>query len=450
MPRATAKSSKSRHDPLLAQLDEDEVQAKYGRISQPGKRKKSRKSTGEDENPEVILDPKTSQRIFELARAQQDELEMPEDEPLAASSSGPRTHAIRDDDNSDDDEDDENMSDVGEDVEEIFEIDAGDMDTLDALLPSNSGERRTLADIIFSKIEEGERGGAAVIQKVQQDREKPDPALGIDPKVVEAYTKLGMFLHKYKSGPLPKIFKVIPTLPAWARMLALTSPENWSPHACRAATRIFISSMKPQQAQLFLSVVLLDAIREDIQDNKKLNVQYYECLKRALYKPGAFFKGIIFPMLDQACSLKEAAIVASILARTKIPVLHASAALLRIAEMDYSGPNSLFIRVLVDKKFELPYKVVDALVFHFIRLSNSYKAKSRGEADKLPVLWHQSLLVFAQRYASDLTPDQKDALLDVIRATPHPQISTEIRRELVNSVVRGAPREAVDQDVDMS
>lgn len=81
-------------------------------------------------------------------------------------------------------------------------------------------------------------------------------------------------------------------------MLALTSPENWSPHACRAATRIFISSMKPPQAQLFLSVVLLDAIREDIHENKKLNVQYYEALKRALYKPGAVFKGIIFPMLE--------------------------------------------------------------------------------------------------------------------------------------------------------
>lgn len=53
-------------------------------------------------------------------------------------------------------------------------------------------------------------------------------------------------------------------------------------------------------------------------------------------------------------------------------------------------------------------------------------------------------------YASDLTPDQKDALLDVIRATPHPQISQEIRRELVNSVVRGAPREQPDQDVIMT
>ena len=110
--------------------------------------------------------------------------------------------------------------------------------------------------------------------------------------------RLAIFLHGYKSGPLPKLFKIIPSLPAWARILALTNPEQWSPHACRAATRIFVSTMKPPQALLFLSVVLLDAIREDIQSHKKLNVQYYECLKRALYKPGAFFKGIVFPMLE--------------------------------------------------------------------------------------------------------------------------------------------------------
>ena len=54
------------------------------------------------------------------------------------------------------------------------------------------------------------------------------------------------------------------------------------------------------------------------------------------------------------------------------------------------------------------------------------------------------------RYSSDLTPDQKDALLDVIRATPHAQISPEVRRELVNSTVRGAPRQDADGDVEMA
>ena len=63
------------------------------------------------------------------------------------------------------------------------------------------------------------------------------------------------------------------------------------------------------------------------------------------------------------------------------------------------GANSLFIRVLLDKKHARPYKVVDALVFHFIRLSNTYKARRAGDVEKLPVLWHQSLLVFCQRSA---------------------------------------------------
>jgi essential nuclear protein 1 len=55
MPRAQ-KPSKPRHDPLHVQLDEDEVNTKYGRISQPGKRKKSKKADqGEDENGEARL-----------------------------------------------------------------------------------------------------------------------------------------------------------------------------------------------------------------------------------------------------------------------------------------------------------------------------------------------------------------------------------------------------------
>lgn len=128
---------------------------------------------------------------------------------------------------------------------------------------------------------------------------------------------------------------------------------------------------------------------------------------------------------------------------------------------EYSGPVSLFIRVLLDKKYALPYKVVDGMVFHFIRLANTYKG-SRSTSTDLPVLWHQSLLVFVQRYVfrgilafvkltkslqrygSDLTPEQKDALLDVVKARPHPQMASEIRRHIVNSVVRGEARPIED------
>jgi essential nuclear protein 1 len=72
--------------------------------------------------------------------------------------------------------------------------------------------------------------------------------------------------------------------------------------------------------------------------------------------------------------------------------------MMHIAEMDYAGANSLFLRVLIDKKYELPYRVIDALVLHFANMSSSYRPKSRGAPQKLPVLWHQSLLAFVQRW----------------------------------------------------
>ncbi|THH33809.1 hypothetical protein EUX98_g468 [Antrodiella citrinella] len=449
MPRTHKPTGKTRHDPLHVQLDEDELHAKYGRVSKPDKRRKSKSGSDELEGGgNTILDPKTSRKIFELARDQQEELEDSEgdDDTLEEQTAFTRprvSQAINDDD--DDDLGDYQEDDDEEEIEEI-ELDEADLKTLDTLLPANAGERKTLADIIFAKLEDAEAQKSTVIEKTHQDPNKaPDPTLGLNPKVVELYEKVGQVLSRYKSGPLPKPFKIIPSLPAWARMLALTHPENWSPQACHAATRIFISQMKPPQARIFLEGVLLDAIREDIRltkegqrnnkNSRKLNVHYYEALKRSLYKPAAFFKGIMFPMLNSGCTLQEAAIVASILAKVKVPVLHSAAAILRLAEMEYTGPNSLFIRILLDKKHALPYKVVDALVFHFIRLSNTYKARP-GDAEKLPVLWHQSLLVFCQRYSSDLTPDQKDALLDVVRVNFHAQIGPDIRRELVNSVAR--------------
>jgi essential nuclear protein 1 len=57
--------------------------------------------------------------------------------------------------------------------------------------------------------------------------------------------------------------------------------------------------------------------------------------------------------------------------------------------------------------------------------------------------------VLISSYGSDLTPDQKDALLDVIRVRPHPPISAEIRREIVSSVERGQIRPDDEGDVVM-
>jgi hypothetical protein len=48
------------------------------------------------------------------------------------------------------------------------EVDENDLKTLDALLPANASERKTLADIIFSKLDNAESGESNVIQKTRR------------------------------------------------------------------------------------------------------------------------------------------------------------------------------------------------------------------------------------------------------------------------------------------
>lgn len=40
-----------------------------------------------------------------------------------------------------------------------------------------------------------------------------------------------MILSRYKSGPLPKPFKVLPQIPHWEDILPITQPESWTPNA---------------------------------------------------------------------------------------------------------------------------------------------------------------------------------------------------------------------------
>lgn len=263
-----------------------------------------------------------------------------------------------------------------------------------------------------------------------------------------------MILSRYKSGPLPKPFKILPTVPQWPILLEITRPEKWTANAVYAGTRLFISS-KAVVAQEFVSMVLLDRVREEIHETKKLNVHTYNSLKKALYKPACFFKGLLFPLVSSGtCTLREAHIVSSVIARVSIPVLHSAAALLRICDLaaeqslksvESTGATNIFIRVFLEKKYALPYKVIDALVFHFLRFRASDNSEDTMMTDgpsgatkhRLPVLWHQSLLVFAQRYRNDITEDQREALLDLLLVRGHREIGPEVRRELLAGRGRG-------------
>lgn len=84
----------------------------------------------------------------------------------------------------------------------------------------------------------------------------------------------------------------------------LLDPPSWSAAAMYQATRIFASNLKEKMAQRFYNLVLFPRIRDDLAEYKRLNFHLYQALRKALFKPGGFMKGILLPLLEVSVSLK--------------------------------------------------------------------------------------------------------------------------------------------------
>lgn len=227
-------------------------------------------------------------------------------------------------------------------------------------------------------------------------------------------------------------------------MLYVTNPEAWTPHAVYEATKLFVSNLPANEAQKFVESVLLERFRTSIEESEdhSLNYHLYRALKKSLYKPGAFFKGFLFPLVDSHCSVREATIAASILAKVSVPVLHSSVALTQLLQREFKPSTTVFIRVLIEKKYALPYQTLDELVFYFMRFRRAAQSLDMMEDEKaeelppLPIVWHKAFLSFAQRYKNDITDDQRDFLLETVRQRFHHAIGPEIRRELLAGSAR--------------
>jgi len=304
------------------------------------------------------------------------------------------------------------------------EVTEEDEKALEMFMSGDSKPRLTLADLIMDKISEKQ----TEIRTQLSNAENPANLQDIDPRIKKMYLKVKFVLSRYRSGKLPKAFKIIPKLKNWEQILYLTDPSYWSAAAMYQGTRIFASNLKENMAQRFYNLVLLPRIRDDISEYKRLNFHLYQALRKALFKPGAFMKGIVIPLCEARCTLREAVIVGSVVAKNSIPMLHSAATILKLAEMEYNGPTSIFLRTLFDKKYALPYRVIDAVVFHFLRFERDKR--------ELPVLWHQSFLTFVERYKGDISTEQKESLLQLLRHQSHYSITPSIRRELESATCR--------------
>ncbi|KAJ2889669.1 snoRNA-binding rRNA-processing protein, partial [Coemansia aciculifera] len=213
MPKATSKP-KTRHDPLHVELSsgaqiKTKGRAKYAEREQT----RAKKESGEG-----YIDPKTSKRLLKIARDQQEEVgEEDEDDVNAQYQDQSSDEEEEDDDDEtapgrriyndeEDDSDDEGEMDYSEEEyeEEVLEGEAAAM--FEKFMPSAPRERQNLADIIMAKIKQHEAakandGGAQAKGQGDDDEEngrRPVPR-GLDPRIVQVYSKIGELLSRYKS-----------------------------------------------------------------------------------------------------------------------------------------------------------------------------------------------------------------------------------------------------------
>ena len=468
--------TKQRHNPLLKDISSQggnlRTVPRSSSSSSSQKKKSSKKQRHNDEDDEEngggegFLDASSSRKILQLAKEQQDELEQ-EDEiqnkPSFAQSF--KNQQIDSEEEEEEEEEDEYLDfEEEEEVEEIAydeedaEVDPKDAELFNKYFQSNGEANNNdddnsfqptinLADKILAKIQEKES------QQQQQQQSSPDnsneDAVLLPPKVILAYEKIGQILSTYTHGKLPKLFKILPSLKNWQDVLYVTNPNSWTPHATYEATKLFVSNLSSNEATVFIETILLPRFRDSIEnsDDHSLNYHIYRALKKSLYKPGAFFKGFLLPLVDGYCSVREATIAASVLTKVSVPVLHSSVALTQLLTRDFNPATTVFIRVLIEKKYALPYQTLDELVFYFMRFRNATinqdenmenmdidqeKTTKVNNGPQLPVVWHKAFLSFATRYKNDLTDDQKDFLLETVRQRFHPLIGPEIRRELLS------------------
>lgn len=100
---------------------------------------------------------------------------------------------------------------------ENLEINEEDEKAMEMFMNKNPEPRRTLADIIMGKITE---------KQTELETQFSDAGSvqlqDIDPRVKQMYEGVRDVLRKYRSGKLPKAFKIIPNLRNWEQILYIT------------------------------------------------------------------------------------------------------------------------------------------------------------------------------------------------------------------------------------
>lgn len=83
-------------------------------------------------------------------------------------------------------------------------------------MSSKPSTRRTIADIIMDKLTEKK---TEIQSQMSDDSRTLGGEIQLDERVVKMYSQIKTVLQKYRSGKLPKAFKIVPSLNNWEHVI---------------------------------------------------------------------------------------------------------------------------------------------------------------------------------------------------------------------------------------
>ncbi|KAI6207303.1 Cell adhesion protein byn-1 [Aphelenchoides fujianensis] len=380
--------------PLTAQIENEKV------AKQREPRGILKKARMDDE----FVPDKISERILKLAAEQQAEEEPGEEVSeltSALSNSGLKVKQAL----AESDSDEEDEEDAGEAVSRT---------SWKSFLHDEEGVRSTVS----------RRSRRSRTESQAAEEEELDATLtaGLSQNVFQMYKEIGQYMSHYRSGKIPKAFKTIPALLNWEQILEITCPEKYTAASMLHATRLFSATASPKVCERFYRYYLLPRVLDDIMEFRKLNVHLFNALKKAVYKPTAFVKGILLPMCNSdAFSMIVAHVIRGVLNAVSLPVFHAATAMIKISRLPISSPVSHVLTGLVNKRYTLPSMALDAVIRYFC----SYELD-----EEMPLSLNTCIQTFVQLYKLELSGEQKKTLIELLKAKGHKLASSIPLQEL--------------------
>ncbi|SBT76980.1 essential nuclear protein 1, putative [Plasmodium ovale] len=254
--------------------------------------------------------------------------------------------------------------------------------------------------------------------KIKGNADLPEQEKKIDSLVEKCYKTIGEELSHYKTGKLHQALTILVKSPRWFELLMLTKPKKWTNQATFEVTKLFSSGLKEKEVAVYYEFILLPILLEYIERNKKLDSILYKTVIKALYKSKAWFKGILYPLLQRECTKKQIIIFGSVIQKMSVSINAVTYGLNEIFTFPWNAGISYILSIFLNKKYAFSKEFIDKCVDYFVKFQNS--------PDCLTINWHKSLLLLVKNYRALIDDTQTEKLRHLIKRKNHHQISSEI------------------------